>query len=106
MNLGPSACVAIDGVRIVICTHKAQMADREMYRFVGIEPEDQAILVNKSSVHFRADFEPIAETILVATAPGPMLLDPADLPFTRLSPGIRLSPCGPSFVPPKEAKQA
>ena len=70
-----SGCVDPAG-RIVVATYKAQLADREMYRFVGIEPEEQAILVNKSSVHFRADFEPIAETILVATAPGPMALDP------------------------------
>ena len=71
------------------------MADREMYRFVGIEPEAQKILVNKSSVHFRADFEPIAETILVCAAPGPMPVDPASLPFTRLRPGLRMSPNGP-----------
>lgn len=37
-----------------------------MYRYVGINP--RAILVNKSSVHFRADFTPIAEKILVAKA--------------------------------------
>ncbi|MDF1601518.1 M81 family metallopeptidase [Mesorhizobium sp. YIM 152430] len=106
MNLGPSACLTIDGVRIVVSTYKAQMADREMYRFVGIEPEDQAILVNKSSVHFRADFEPIAEAVLVATAPGPMALDPADLPFTRLKPGLRLSPNGPAFQPAEAARRA
>ena len=28
-----------------------------------VEPTEQAILVNKSSVHFRADFEPIAEKL-------------------------------------------
>lgn len=106
MNLGPSACLSIDGVRIVVATYKAQMADREMYRFVGIDPEDQAILVNKSSVHFRADFEPIAEAILVATAPGPMALDAADLPFTRLKPGTRLSPNGPAFERKEAIKRA
>jgi microcystin degradation protein MlrC len=101
MNLGPSACLSIGGVHIVVSTYKAQMADREMYRFVGIDPERKAVLVNKSSVHFRADFEPIAETILIATAPGPMALDPADLPFKRLRTGTRLSPHGPAF----EAKE-
>lgn len=106
MNLGPSACLSIGGVRIVVSTFKAQMADREMYRFVGIDPEDQAILVNKSSVHFRADFEPIAQSILVATAPGPMALDAADLPFTRLAPGLRLSPGGPAFQPAEAARRA
>ncbi len=97
MNVGPSACLSIGGVKIVVASHKAQMADQAMYRFVGIEPREMAILVNKSSVHFRADFEPIAETILVCKAPGAMPLDPADLPWTRLAPGMRLSPRGPVF---------
>lgn len=97
MNVGPSACLAIDDVKVVVATHKAQMADLAMYRFVGVEPTEKAILVNKSSVHFRADFEPIAETILVCTAPGPMPLDPADLAWTKLAEGMRLSPNGPAY---------
>jgi len=55
------------------------------------------ILVNKSSVHFRADFEAIAEAILVAKAPGPMAADPADLPWEHLAPDMRVRPLGPSF---------
>jgi microcystin degradation protein MlrC len=97
MNLGPSACLRIGGVRVVVSSRKAQMADQEMYRYVGIEPRDAAILVNKSSVHFRADFEPIAETVLVCAAPGPMPVDPAALPWTRLRRGIRTAPNGPIF---------
>lgn len=97
MKLGPCACLRVHGVRIVVGSRKAQMADRAMYRQVGIEPAEQAILVNKSSVHFRADFEPIAETILVCAAPGPMPVDPSVLPWRRLRPGIRLSPNGPVF---------
>jgi microcystin degradation protein MlrC len=92
MQLGTSACLRIGGVRIAVASRKVQMADRSLYRFVGIEPTEQAILVNKSSVHFRADFAPIAEQILVAAAPGPMIADPADLPWTRLRNGVRLRP--------------
>jgi microcystin degradation protein MlrC len=91
-------------VRIVVTTNKAQMADQEMYRFVGIEPTAQAILVNKSSVHFRADFDPIAETILTCVAPGPMPVSPASLPFTNLAPGIRLEPLGKPFQPAKASE--
>ena len=98
MNLGPSACLRIGDVRIVVGSRKAQMADQAMYRQVGIEPTEQAILVNKSSVHFRADFEPIAETILVCAAPGPMPVDPAALPWRRLRPGLRTSPLGQPFA--------
>jgi microcystin degradation protein MlrC len=99
MKMGPSACLRIGGVRVVVASHKTQLADQAMYRYVGIEPTEQAILVNKSSVHFRADFEPIAETLLICAAPGAMPADPADLPWTRLRPGIRISPNGAPFQP-------
>jgi microcystin degradation protein MlrC len=98
MEMGPSAALRIGGVRVVVCSHKAQLADQAMYRYVGIEPTEQAILVNKSSVHFRADFEPIAERLLICAAPGAMPADPATLPWTRLRPGIRLKPNGPAFA--------
>jgi microcystin degradation protein MlrC len=97
MRLGPSACLRHQGVRIVVASFKTQLADQAMYRYVGIEPTGQAILVNKSSVHFRADFTPIAEQILVAKAPGPMAADPADLPWQHLRRGIRLNPFGKVF---------
>ena len=97
VNLGPTAGLRIGGVRIVVSTHKAQMLDRNLFRAGGIEPEAMKILVNKSSVHFRADFAPIASAILVAKAPGPMKADPADLPWQRLAPGLRIRPGGPAF---------
>src|SRR6476469_6377165 len=97
MDMGPSACLRIGGVRVVVSSHKAQRADQAMYRYVGIEPTEQAILVNKSSVHFRADFEPIAEKLLICAAPGAMPADTAALPWTRLRPGIRIKPNGPAF---------
>ncbi len=97
MELGLSACLEIEGVRVVVASRKTQLADQELYRFVGIEPTTQGILVNKSSVHFRADFTPIAEQILVAKAPGPMIADPSEFAWKRLTPGIRLKPNGRPF---------
>ncbi len=47
--------------------------------------------------HFRADFTPIAEEILVAKAPGPMIADPSEFAWKRLAPGIRLKPNGRPF---------
>src|ERR1700759_5401681 len=105
MKMGSSACLRIGDVRVVVASHKAQLADRAMYRYVGIEPTAQAILVNKSSVHFRADFEPIAEKLLICAAPGAMPADPATLLWTRLRPGIRIKPNGKPFVPPKIARE-
>ncbi len=97
MQLGLSACLGIGNVQLLVCTHNVQMADQEMYRFLGIEPSEQAVLVNKSSVHFRADFSSIADDILVCTAPGANPLNPADLPFKNLRKSVRLSPNGPVF---------
>jgi microcystin degradation protein MlrC len=96
-GVGPSARLSLGGVQIVVSSHKDQMLDRSLYRMVGVEPEKMKILVNKSSVHFRADFQPMAEAVLVAKAPGPLLADPADYPWTRLRKGLRLKPLGPAF---------
>ena len=104
MKMGPSACLRIGDVRVVVASHKAQLADQAMYRYVGIEPTEQAILVNKSSVHFRADFEPIAEKLLICAAPGAMPADTASLPWTRLRPGIRIKPNGPAFTPQTKSR--
>jgi microcystin degradation protein MlrC len=104
MEMGPSACLRIGDVRAVIASNKAQLADQAMYRFVGIEPTEQKILVNKSSVHFRADFEPIAETLLICAAPGAMPADTAELPWTQLKPGIRVKPNGAPFIPATKSR--
>ncbi|MGY4480429.1 M81 family metallopeptidase [Bradyrhizobium sp. USDA 3364] len=99
MDMGPSACLRVGDVRVVVGSYKAQLADQSMYRYVGIEPTAQKILVNKSSVHFRADFEPIAEKLLICAAPGAMPADTATLPWKHLRPGIRIKPNGPTFTP-------
>jgi microcystin degradation protein MlrC len=104
MEMGPSACLRIGDVRVVVSSYKAQLADQSMYRYVGIEPTQEKILVNKSSVHFRADFEPIAEKLLICAAPGAMPADTATLPWKKLRPGIRIKPNGPVFAPPAPSR--
>jgi microcystin degradation protein MlrC len=98
LRLGPMAQLRLGGVRIVVASKKVQAADQSIFRHVAIEPKAQRILALKSSVHFRADFAPISEEILVVAAPGAMAADPAALPFRRLRPGIRLRPLGPAFA--------
>jgi microcystin degradation protein MlrC len=90
--LGPSACLDVDGIRVLVSSAKAQMLDLDLYRFLGVEPARMKLLVNKSSVHFRAAFAPIASHILVAQAPGPMAADPADLPWQHLPDGLARRP--------------
>ena len=95
MDLGPMAVLRRGNVRVVLASKKCQAADQEMFRHVGIEPKQQRMLALKSSVHFRADFQPIAKEVLVVVAPGPAKADPTMFHWTRLRPGLRLKPGGP-----------
>ncbi len=100
LKLGPMALLrscAAPGVCVVLASRKCQTADQDMFRHLGVEPKTQRLVALKSSVHFRADFEPIAKAVLVVRAPGPALADPADFPWTRLRHGMRLGPLGPAF---------
>ena len=63
-----------------------------MFRHLGVEPTAEKILVLKSSVHFRADFQPIAEEVLVVAAPGPNPVDHGEFDYKNLRPEIRRMP--------------
>lgn len=89
MNLGPMALLRVGGVRIAIASRKQQAADQAMFRHLSVEPAKQRVLVLKSSVHFRADFGPLASEVLIVLAPGPSPADPGRLPFRKLRPGVR-----------------
>jgi microcystin degradation protein MlrC len=91
-ELGPMALLELGGVHVAVASRKQQAADRAMFRHLRAEPGDYAVLALKSSVHFRADFGPIASRVLVVEAPGPNVADPSKLPFSRLRPGMRTSP--------------
>jgi microcystin degradation protein MlrC len=71
-HLGRTAVLELnDGaVEVVVTTNRVQVLDPELFRAVGIPPEQRRALVVKSSVHFRAGFEPIAAEIIEVDAPG------------------------------------
>ena len=66
--LGKTALLGIDGVSVVVASKRMQAYDQEIFRHVGIEPVRQRVMALKSSVHFRAHFQPIAREILVVAA--------------------------------------
>ena len=97
LALGPMALLSCGGLRVAVSTKKVQAMDQAPFRHLGVEPRAERIVALKSSVHFRADFEPIASDVLVVESPGAMVADPARLPFTRLRRGVRINPLGPPF---------
>ncbi len=86
-------------VRVVVGSSRSQCLDLAMIRHLGIEPTEQKIVAVKSTVHFRADFDPIAAETLVVIAPGihPCKLD--DLEYRNLRGGVRLGPQGKVHQP-------
>jgi microcystin degradation protein MlrC len=95
IDLGPVALLQIGGVKIAVTTKRMQALDQAPFRHLGIEPKQQKILALKSTVHFRGDFQPIAEDVLVVIAPGEHLADSSKYPYKRLRRGLRLMPLGP-----------
>jgi microcystin degradation protein MlrC len=92
VQLGASACLEIDGIRVAVVSGKKQLLDRQLLRMLGIHTEQMRIVVVKSSNHFRADFQPHASHVLVAKAAGPMAADPGDLPWRHLPSSIGRRP--------------
>ena len=98
-RLGPTALLTIGGTSVVVASKRMQAYDLEIFRHIGVEPTQQKILVVKSTCHFRADFQPIAERVLVAVAPGAHRVDARLYPYKHLRKGVRLEPLGPAFAP-------
>jgi len=102
-ELGPMAALAIADadceVRVIVGTHRFQVMDQAIFRHLGVAPAEARILGVKSTVHFRADFAPIAAAVLTVECPGahPCRLTKVD--YRHLRPGVRLEPLGPAFQP-------
>jgi len=76
-------------VRVAVGSQRCQCLDLAMFRHAGVEPTEQRILVVKSSVHFRADFEPIASRVLVVDSPGVNRARLSADQYEHLRPGVR-----------------
>jgi microcystin degradation protein MlrC len=94
MSLGPMALLRVldqsADVRIAVCSIRFQCLDQALFRALGVEPADCAILGIKSTVHFRADFEPIASSILAVESPGATICRNSAIPYRKLRSGVRL----------------
>lgn len=70
INLGPLARLVIDGIDVVVASHRSQTFDPEPFLAVGIDVRRYAIVALKSSNHFRAGFRDVAAAIVTADPPG------------------------------------
>ncbi len=70
VNMGVSAVIRSEGMRILVTSHKTPPGDLNQLRSQGIEPACQRILVVKSAVAFRGAYEPVAGEIFEVDTPG------------------------------------
>lgn len=100
-EIGPSCLLSVEGiagdVRVVVSSDRTQCLDRALFTHFGVDPSSFDIVCVKSTVHFRADFEPGSAAVLNVAAPGwfPCELDAID--YKKLRAGVRGSPLGRQF---------
>jgi microcystin degradation protein MlrC len=70
MRCGPTAQIDAGGLKFIVTSVRHAANDRGFFRVGGVEPEREPLLVIKSRGHFRADFQPIAHSIIEVDAPG------------------------------------
>lgn len=100
IRLGPTAVLTIGGVDVIVGSTRMQPYDLMIFQHLGVEPEDYAILGLKSTVHFRADYAPLAKAIILVKAPGLHLADLTEYPFRKLRDGVRLGPLSTTYHAP------
>jgi microcystin degradation protein MlrC len=69
-RLGATAVLDVSDVKVILISLRWQTLDPEMLRFVGIDPASEKIIAVKSTIHYRAAFEPLAHAIIEVDAPG------------------------------------
>ncbi|MEM7379106.1 MAG: MlrC C-terminal domain-containing protein, partial [Pseudomonadota bacterium] len=83
IQLGTAALLGIGGLKVVVSSVNVALIDQALFRHFGVEPAEHALIAVKSSVHFRNDFEQIAERVIVVAAPGAVIADPGALRYAR-----------------------
>ena len=83
-QLGPSACLNINGLEVLVTSERVQLHDLNPFRILGVEPTKKALIVVKSMQHFRASFTPIAREIFVVDAGGMSTPNPCNRAYKNV----------------------
>ncbi|GIO08049.1 microcystinase C [Brevibacillus reuszeri] len=85
VNLGKSVRLQADGLDILVCSVSTQVLDEQLYLLHGIDVTAYKIVALKSSQHFRAVFDLIAEKIISVDSPGLTTLEFSSFAYKRLT---------------------
>ena len=95
-DAGPCALLSIPhsdaDIKLVVSSKRCQNLDQSIFKHIGVEPADAAVIVVKSTVHFRADYEPLGGVIINAFSPGAHPCNLDDVTFSHLRKEVRVIP--------------
>ncbi|MCG8694466.1 MAG: M81 family metallopeptidase [Minwuiales bacterium] len=84
-HLGDAVWVSAEGIDLVLNSKRTQTFHPDAFTNLGLDPAERKIVVVKSTQHFYAGFAPIAAAVLYVAAPGAIVPEFADIPFTKLA---------------------
>lgn len=85
LDIGPTAVLRVGGIDIVLSNTRHQVLDPGFFTHAGIDPKDYAVVVVKSTQHFRAAYGPMAKQILIIdSGDGLTSYDLKAFPFKKL----------------------
>jgi microcystin degradation protein MlrC len=84
VNMGMGVVLQIGKISLLISERSVPTTDPELYRSHGIEPLDMKLVLVKSPLGMRMEYEPMAKAIIVVNSPGCCSPDLPSLPFRRI----------------------
>lgn len=87
-TLGDTAALRLRGeaaeIDIVVTSERIQCVDLAQFEHLGLDPRRYRVVCVKSTVHYLADFAPIASAVHSVAAPGAFACRLAEVPYTNL----------------------
>lgn len=86
--LGDCAWIYVKGIDVILNTVRSQVFNPDIFSSLGIDPQAKDLLVVKSTNHFFAAFESIADSVIYAAVDGPYPSNPITNEYKHLSRAI------------------
>jgi microcystin degradation protein MlrC len=84
VKMGRCVVLANGGISVLIAERSGPTTDPELYRSHGIEPKDMKLVLVKSPLGARLEYEPISKAFISVNSPGCCSPDLRTLPFERM----------------------
>ena len=84
VKMGRAVVLEINNINLLIGERTMPTTDPELYRSHGIEPRDMKLVLAKSPLALRMEYEPISKAVISVDSPGCCRADLSQLPFERI----------------------